>query len=135
MKEKITIYTNDTCPYCKTIKDILEKENVKFKEKLITEFEEEWGEVSNLPGLPTLPTLFFNEEYFAPGRDFFSPEHLIEVIKTAKKSKYDYPVRSFERIKTLNFNIFTAFQRVQQILQQIENNTKKEIENEYKSTD
>ena len=25
MKEKITIYTNENCPYCKTIKDKLNK--------------------------------------------------------------------------------------------------------------
>jgi len=120
MKEKITIYTNDTCPYCKTIKDTLEKENIKFKEKLITEFEKEWEEITNLTGLPTLPTLFFNEEYFAPGRDFYSPEHLINVIKNAKKSKYDYSIRSFERIKSLNFNISNAFNQLQATLTNIE---------------
>ena len=120
MKEKITIYTNDTCPYCKTIKETLEKENIKFKEKLITEFEKEWEEITNLTGLPTLPTLFFNEEYFAPGRDFFSPEHLINVVKNAKKSKYDYSIRSFERIKSLNFNISSAFNQLQATLTNIE---------------
>ena len=133
MKEKITIYTNETCPYCKTVKETLEKENIKFKEKLITEFEKEWQEISNLTGLPTLPTLFFNEEYFVPGRDFFNPEHLIGIIKTAKKSKYDYPIRSFERIKSLNFNISSAFNQLQMTLTKIENKLNIE-ENEHEST-
>ena len=131
--KKIIIYTNESCPYCKTIKETLEKEKIKFNERLISEFKEEWDDVSDLIGVSQLPTLVFNEEYFVPGRDFFNPEHLVSVIKASKKSKFDYSIRSFERVKTLNFNIFTAFQRLQQSLTQIEDNTKKE-ENEHKST-
>ena len=133
MKKEITIYTNETCPYCKTIKEELEKENIKFEEKLITKFQNEWQDISELTGIPTLPTLVFNKEYFVPGRDFFSPEHLVGAIKTYKKSKYDYPVRSFERIKTLNFNILTAFNQLQVALNKIENKLNTE-ENEHKST-
>ena len=112
MKEKITIYTNETCPYCKTIKETLEKEKIKFTEKLTSEFTDEWNEISELLGISQLPTLFFNKEYFVPGRDYFSPEHLINIIKDLKKSKFDYSIRSFERIKSLNFNMLTAFQRL-----------------------
>ena len=53
MKEKITIYTNETCPYCKTIKETLEKEGVKFKEKSVTKFAKEWQEITDLTGIPT----------------------------------------------------------------------------------
>ena len=34
MKEKIIIYTNETCPYCKTIKEVLKEKNIEFKEEL-----------------------------------------------------------------------------------------------------
>ena len=121
MKEKITIYTSETCPYCKTIKEALEKEKIKFNERLISEFGEEWNNIGDLIGVSQLPTLVFNEEHFVPGRDFFNPEHLVSIIKASKKSKFDYSVRSFERIKTLNFNIFNAFNRLDLTLKNIEN--------------
>ena len=126
MKEKITIYTNETCPYCKTIKETLEKEKIKFNERLISEFGEEWNNIGDLIGVSQLPTLVFNEEHFVPGRDFFNPEHLVSIIKASKKSKFDYSVRSFERIKTLNFNISNAFNQLQAALNKIE--TKLNIE-------
>ena len=119
--EKITIYTSETCPYCKTIKETLEKEKIKFNERLISEFKEEWDDVGDLTGVSQLPTLVFNEEHFVPGRDFFNPEHLVSIIKASKKSKFDYSVRSFERIKTLNFNVFSAFNRLDVTLKNIEN--------------
>ena len=121
MKKEITIYTNETCPYCKTIKETLEKEKIKFAEKLTSKFTNEWNEISELLGISQLPTLFFNKEYFVPGRDYFSPEHLINIIKDLKKSKFDYSIRSFERIKSLNFNMLTAFQRLDITLRNIEN--------------
>ena len=135
MKEKITIYTNENCPYCKTIKDKLKESSIKFIEKDIVKSKEEWEDIYSLTGMPTTPTVEIYGEFLIPGRDFQQPNHLIEVLSNFKKSKYDNNRRSLELLRTLNFNIFTAFQRVQQILQQIENNTKKEIENEYKSTD
>ena len=119
--EKLTIYTNEACPYCKTIKETLEKEKIKFNERLISEFGEEWNNIGDLIGVSQLPTLVFNEEHFVPGRDFFNPEHLVSIIKASKKSKFDYSVRSFERIKTLNFNIFNAFNRLDLTLKNIEN--------------
>ena len=133
MKEKIVIYTSKNCPYCGTIKEILEKESIKFEEKEITKFNSEWQEVNELTGIPTLPTILFNKEYLVPGRDFVSPDHLIVVINNSKKSKYNYDIRSFERIKSLNFNILTAFNQLQIVLNKIESKLNIE-ENEHKST-
>ena len=133
MKEKITIYTNETCPYCNTIKETLEKNNIKFTEKLISEYQEEWSNIGSLTNMSQTPTIIINNEYFVPGRDFFNPEHLINIIKEFKKSKFDYSIRSFERIKSLNFNILTAFNRLDTTLRNIENKLNKE-ENEHKST-
>ena len=134
MKEKITIYTTETCPYCKSIKDKMKESSIEFTEKNTVKSIEEWKEVFNLTAMPTTPTIEIGGEFLIPGRDFQNPQQLIEVLSNFKKSKYDNDRRSLELLRTLNFNIFTAFQRVQQILQQIENNTKKEIENEHKST-
>ena len=133
MKEKIIIYTSETCPYCKTVKETLKKENIKFTEKLISNFKNEWQDIGELTGIPTLPTIVFNKEYFVPGRDFFSPEHLANIIKMFKKSKYGYSIRSFERIKSLNFNMSNAFNQLQIALNKIENKLNTE-ENVDKST-
>jgi len=134
MKEKITIYTNENCPYCKTIKENLEKNKIKFTEKVISECKKEWDEVTYLTALPQLPTILLNGEFFVPGRDYFSPEHLINVIENHKKSKHDHSVRSFERIKTLNFNMSQAFNQMQGAIRNIENKLNEE-ENVNKSTD
>mgnify|MGYP005835355587 CR=1 FL=1 len=133
MKKEIIIYTNETCPYCKTIKEELEKENIKYVEKDVLEFANEWSSISELTGMPQLPTLVFDKEYFIPGRDYFNPEHLISLIKESKESSFDYSIRSFERIKTLNFNISNAFQGLDRVLRNIENKLNTE-ENEHEST-
>ena len=133
MKKEITIYTSETCPYCNTIKETLEKNDIKFIEKLISEYKEEWGDIGSLTNMSQTPTIIINNEYFVPGRDFFNPEHLINIIKEFKESKFDYSIRSFERIKSLNFNILTAFNRLDTTLRNIETKLNKE-ENEHKST-
>ena len=134
MKEKITIYTSKTCPYCDTVKDKLQDANIKFTEIDIIEHKKAWSGVVNLTANPVTPTIEINGEFLLPGRDFQQPEQLVDVISNFKKSKYDDNRRILELLKTLNFNIFTAFNRMQHVLQQITDNTKKEEENEHKST-
>tara|TARA_R100000655_G_scaffold48190_1_gene85589 strand:- start:29 stop:433 length:405 start_codon:yes stop_codon:yes gene_type:complete len=133
MKEKITIYTSETCPYCKTVKETLEKEKIKFKDKDIIKFKEEWQNVVALTNMPQIPTLFFNGEYHAPGRDYFSPEHLITLIKDSKTSNHSYEARCFQQMKTMNFHMSQAFNQLNVKLNEIENklNTEKD---EHKST-
>ena len=126
MKEKITIYTSKTCAYCDQVKSKLKESSIKFIEKDIVESKEEWKEVYNLTANPTTPTIEIGGDFLISGRDFQQPEHLIDIISNFKKSKYDDNRRILELLRTLNFNIFTAFQRTQQLLAQIENNTKKE---------
>ena len=133
MKEKITIYTSKTCPYCEQVKNKLKESSIKFIEKDIEKSKKKWEEVYSLTGMPTTPTIEIDGEFLIPGRDFQQPEHLVEIIPNFKKSKYDNNRRILELFRTMNFNIFTAFQRLQQSLMQIENNTKKEKENEHKS--
>ena len=133
MKEKITIYTNKTCPYCDQVKEKLKESSIEFIEKDIVESKEEWESVYNLTVNPVTPTIKIGNEFLLPGRDFQHPQNLVDMIPNFKESKYDENRRVLELLKTLNFNIFTAFQRLQQSLMQIENNTKKE-ENEHKST-
>ena len=131
--DKIEIYTNNTCPYCKQIKDELSKKNIEFEEKLTPAFTDEYQENVNLTGMPTVPTIKYNDEYFIPGRDFQNAQQVINLLETFKVSQYDDSRRVLERIKTLNFHINTAFSRLDQLLRKIETKINTE-EDEHKST-
>ena len=131
--DKIEIYTSNICPYCKQIKDELNKKNIKFEEKSTSDFNDEYQEIVNLTGLPTVPTIKYNGEYFLPGRDYGNPQQLINLLETFKVSQYDDSRRTLERMKTLNFHINTAFGRLDQLLRKIETKINTE-EDEHKST-
>ena len=128
----ITIYTNSTCGYCRQLKDELNKNNIEFKEKLISEFTVEWQDVVNLTGLSTTPTIKYKEEYFVPGRDYQNPQQLINILQTLPDSSHDYNKRTLERVKTLNYNMSVAFGRLDQLLRQIETKINTD---EHESTD
>ena len=131
-KNKIIIHTNETCPYCKTIKEELTNKNIKFKNKFNSEFKDDWQDIVNLTGMPTVPTVVINNEYFVAGRDFSNPQHLINIIENFKKSSQDLSLKNFERIKTLNYNINMAFGKLDQLLRQIETKINTD---EHESTD
>ena len=128
----ITIYTNSTCGYCKQLKDELNKNDIEFKEKLISEFTVEWQDIVNLTGLPTTPTIKYKEEYFVPGRDYQNPQQLINILQTFPDSSHDYNKRTLERVKTLNYNMSVAFGKLDQLLRQIETKINTD---EHESTD
>ena len=132
--EKVIIYTNEVCPYCKQIKEELTKKYIKFEEKLNSKFPDEWQEIVNLTGMPTVPIILYDEEYLVAGRDFQNPQQLINILQNFKSSSFDDARKTLERIKTLNFHINTAFGRMDQLLKQIETklNTKENVD---KSTD
>ena len=130
---KIIIYTNEQCAYCKSIKEDFNKNDIEFEEKSSTVWKDEWQEIVNLTGMPTVPTIKYNNEYFVPGRDFGNGEQLISMLKAYTDSPYKQSKRVFERIKTLNYNIHQAFVRMDQLLKQIENKLNIK-ENEHKST-
>ena len=124
--EKVTIYTIKTCPYCKQIKEELIKNNIEFEEKLTSETKKEWQKVTNFTRMPTTPMIYYKNNYFVPGRDFGNPQGLINILKEFKESEFPMEQQNNEIIRTLNYNIIMAFNRVDGILKQIETNTKKE---------
>ena len=130
--DKIEIYTNNTCPYCKQIKEELTKKDIKFEDKSTSKFTGEYQQVVNLTGMPTIPTVKYKDEYFVPGRDFQNAQQLVNILETFESSNYNDSRKTLERIKTLNFNINTAFGRMDQLLRQIE--TKINKKDEHKST-
>ena len=131
--KKLIIYTNESCLYCKQIKEELTKNNIEFENKLTSEFKDEWTDVVSLTSMPTVPTIYYKENYFIPGRDFNTASHLVNIIKEFKVCSFSNETQVLEKIKTLNYNISMAFKGLDQLLKQIE--TKLNIkENEYKST-
>ena len=131
--EKVIIYTLDTCGYCKTIEQEFEKNNIEFENRLTNEWESEWNKVTSLTNLPATPTIYYKGSYFVPGRDFFNPENLINILSNYEKTEDVSLLHISEKIKTLNYNMSMAFGRVDQLLKQIENKLNIE-EDEHKST-
>ena len=128
----IVIYTNEVCPYCKSVKEELKKQNIKFLNKLTSEHTDEWQQIVELTDIPTVPTIVYEDEYLVSGRDFSNPSHLANILKNYKKTKFDINRRTFEKLKTLNYNISVAFRTLDQTLKQIETKINKD---EHKSTD
>ena len=130
--KKIEIYTNETCPYCKQVKEELEKNNIEFTEKLTSDFEQEYKSIVSLTGMPTVPTIKYKDEYFVPGRDFVNAKQLINRLESFESNDYNDSRVTLERIKTLNYNMSTAFGRLDQLLRKIETKINTD---EHKSTD
>ena len=124
--EKITIYTQSACGYCKTIKDALDKNNIEFEEKLINEHLDEWQKINSLTNMPTTPTIHYKENYFIAGRDFPSPEILINILNSFNGTNDVSLFKVLENMKTLNYNMATAFGRLDQLLRQIEQKVNKQ---------
>ena len=122
--DKIIIYTNETCPYCKSVKEELTKEKIEFTEKLTKDWPDEWNKIASTVGMSTVPTVFYKQEYFVPGRDFANPVALVSTLQNFTANTYTDSFVTLQRLKTLNYNIATAFNRTNQILTQIENKIK-----------
>jgi len=122
----ITIYTNETCPYCKQVKEELNKANIEFNERLTKDWRVKWTETVKLTGLGQLPTIKYKEEYFVPGRDFGNPQHLISILNNFEQSKFSTNKQTLEKLKTLNHSINMAFGKLDKILREIETKINKD---------
>ena len=121
---KIIIYTNETCSYCKQVKEELTKNNIEFENILTTDDPEEWQSIVNFTGMPTVPTICVNGEYLVPSRDFGNPDLLVKLIQNYTPSLYTTEEVVLEKLKTLNYNMSMAFNRTNQILTKIEEKLK-----------
>tara|TARA_R100001377_G_C3088492_1_gene74962 strand:- start:73 stop:489 length:417 start_codon:yes stop_codon:yes gene_type:complete len=123
--KKVKVYTNKTCPYCKQVKEELMENNIKFEEVLVEDNKKDWQAVVDLIGMSQLPTILFNREYLIPGRDFANEKNLVKLIQNKKPSNFSEQTQSLEKLKTLTFNIYSAFGRMQKLLEDIKSNTTK----------
>ena len=120
----ITMYANESCPYCKQIKEELIENNIEFNSVLTSDKKDEWQAVVNLTGMASVPTLNLNGDYLVPGRDFGSADNLIKLIQNYKPSKFSIQEITLEKLKTLHYSISIAFNRTNKILTQVENKIK-----------
>ena len=118
--EGLVIYSNQNCPYCKTIKTEFEKQEIEFENRDTTEFRDEWNDVSKLTGIPSVPTVKYKEEYFVPGRDFHNPQSLIQILSGFKTSDFDTQKRVLEKLTTLNFHFSQAMNHLGQQIRTID---------------
>ena len=112
----------------------MSKEKIQFEEKLTEDFKEEFQQIVNLTSINMTPIIEYKNEYFLPGRDYMNPKQLIEILKIFKKLNYDDCKITIERLKTLNYNIASAFSRLNQTIVNIENKLNIK-QNEHESTD
>ena len=142
MNKMVYIYTNETCPYCKQVKKELKENNIEFNERLTKDWPSKWQGLVSLTGMANLPVIVrVEKEYtdvdheennrpviktiehdviYAPGRDFGNPQQLINIINTELPFN-NTNRQTLEKLKTLNYNIHTAFSRLDQLLNKIEN--------------
>ena len=119
MKEKITIYTNETCPYCEQVKNKLKESEIDFVERQTKDWKTDWKKITYTTGIGTVPTVLHQNTYFVPGRDFQNPDQLVEILNSFEKFDTDNTI-VLEKIKTLNYNIMMTLQNLDQELKKID---------------
>ena len=124
------IYTMEKCNYCIKVKEDLEKENINFIEKDIRENEDDWKKVMRITGHPNTPTVVFKDVYLSPMRDFSNPIVLIDILNELKNNNFNYQVHTLEKLKTMNYQISEAFNKLMETMQ--ENNSTKTENNKNK---
>tara|TARA_R100000152_G_C6632435_1_gene79597 strand:- start:34 stop:429 length:396 start_codon:yes stop_codon:yes gene_type:complete len=129
--DKIIIYTNKTCPYCKTVKQAFDDANLKYIDKDTSEFQDEYIEKTNLTGIPTVPLVVYKNNYFVGGRDYPNPQSLVDILKNFKTSDYSETRQLLEKIKTMNYYTSQAFNRLELKINEIQTKINKD---EHEST-
>ena len=112
MNKEIIIYTMDSCPYCKEIKDLLKEKKIKFTERNRDKFTGEWFRVVQLTGIPMFPTFTIDGEYFVPTRDFRNSNeaaNIMEYMTSKEYKKWDIQTKIYEKLKTTGLNIHNQF--------------------------
>jgi glutaredoxin len=108
---EVIIYTRNGCEYSKELKDILKEEGIKFIEKEVSKYRNEFNIVSNTVGMGIFPTMLVNENYIIPNRDYQNLPQGVEILKIYGSPEFknpDFKVKLLESLKTLNFNINTS---------------------------
>ena len=120
---KPAVYTMKSCSYCKMLITELEKQKVEFVEKDIEKYRDEWNKATRITSMAQTPTVFFNNTYLTPMRDFKNPNQLIEILNGLKNISNKSDIETIELLKTLNFRTSDAFNKLASTLKKLEENT------------
>ena len=141
--KEVILYTKDGCPYCTQLKEGLDKEGVKYVEKVYTKYPLEWAKVAGLTGIAVFPTIEIEENYLVPRRDFQQIPQGINMIIGLANPDVEKPsdtIRMIEMMKTLNYHMSNAFQQLDgkispltSFITNIEKQIKEEEDSESKS--
>ena len=131
--DKLVVYANENCKYCKILKDKLDSEKIKYTNIDTIKNEDKWRQVVDKTFIATVPTVLYKDTFFVAGRDFANAESLVKLINDFKGLDATDPRLVLERIRTLTYSMTMAFGRMDNILRNIESKLNIK-ENEYKST-
>ncbi len=79
----IKIYTSQTCPWCKKLKEWLKKKRLPFEDHDVTENETDRDEVINKTGQMAVPLIIIDEEMMIG----FDEKKLEEIVAKKKEEK------------------------------------------------
>ncbi|MHB8884173.1 MAG: glutaredoxin 3 [Methylovirgula sp.] len=69
---EITIYTTQTCPYCRRAKELLQKKNLAYQEiKVDGDFEARAQMTNRANGASTVPQIFFGDTHVGGCDDLY----------------------------------------------------------------
>ena len=131
---EVILYTKETCPYCINFKKVLDEEGIKYTEKEITQkgVREEFNKVATLTGQAVFPTIFTNDNYLIPNRDFNGLPQGAQLIIALAQPTYENPPNDLKTIEMLK-QISSGLQSIHKSLQPIQKfiiDVQKEIEEE-----
>jgi len=84
----VKLYTTESCPYCKELKEMYDKEGIKYEEVDINldENEEEYDEVAKVGQSDSVPLVRVNNQILAAEISFKSINEAFELTKRFLKA-------------------------------------------------
>tara|TARA_R110000787_G_scaffold80569_2_gene175223 strand:- start:1744 stop:2019 length:276 start_codon:yes stop_codon:yes gene_type:complete len=86
--KKIVIYSQNGCPYCDELKNMLQSEGIDYSVKDIDDNKDDWGVISEHSGVKYVPTVLMVDtkdesgRVLAPDRDFDGVDECLQHIMT-----------------------------------------------------
>lgn len=80
---KVTIYTMSECPYCTELKNLLEQENIEYRNVDIDlpENQEEFQQVLEVSNAEEVPIVRIEKQLFVPNVSFKTITEAVELTK------------------------------------------------------
>ena len=140
---EVVLYTKETCPYCINFLKLLDDEGIKYTNKEIEQegVREEFDKMAALTGQGVFPTIFVNDNYLIPNRDFRGLPQGIQMIKSIAQPSYENPpndLKTIEMLKQMNANFRQSFESIQRSLSPLQKfiaDLEKEIAEEEKTSE